>query len=124
MLITDQIAKLIEQMIDDGDGSANVQRNDLAQSVGCVPSQVSYVISSRFTQYLTHFFYAIGDGISEREAQAYIRNLADSGAITNREARMIKSSCSDAALERVRSADGRNALRADIMRHVLIALMG
>ena len=49
MLITDQIAKLIEQMIDDGDGSANVQRNDLAQSVGCVPSQVSYVISSRFT---------------------------------------------------------------------------
>ena len=71
-----------------------------------------------------HFFYAIGDGISEREAQAYIRNLADSGAITNREARMIKSSCSDAALERVRSADGRNALRADIMRHVLIALMG
>ena len=151
MLITDQIAKLIEQMIDDGDGSANVQRNDLAQSVGCVPSQVSYVISSRFTpergyrtesrrggggyikiirvpmtkdQYLTHFFYAIGDGISEREAQAYIRNLADSGAITNREARMIKSSCSDAALERVRSADGRNDLRADIMRHVLIALMG
>ncbi|MGM9636251.1 MAG: CtsR family transcriptional regulator, partial [Candidatus Avispirillum sp.] len=49
MLITDQIAKLIEQMIEEGNGSANVQRNDLAQSVGCVPSQISYVISSRFT---------------------------------------------------------------------------
>ena len=150
MLITDQIAKLIEQMIEEGNGSANVQRNDLAQSVGCVPSQISYVISSRFTpergyktesrrggggyirivrvpmtrdQYLTHFFYAVGDGLSEAEAEAYIRNLCDNGVISQREARIIKSSVSGASLDRIRPPEGRNMVRADIMRQVLMALM-
>ena len=150
MLITDQIAKLIEQMIEEGNGSANVQRNDLAQSVGCVPSQISYVISSRFTpergyktesrrggggyirivrvpmtrdQYLTHFFYAVGDSLSEMEAEAYIRNLCDTGVISQKEARIIKSSVSGASLDRIRPPEGRNMVRADIMRQVLMALM-
>ena len=33
----------------DGGGSAEVRRNDLAQKLGCVPSQISYVITSRFS---------------------------------------------------------------------------
>ena len=49
MLLSEQIAKIIEQMLEEGNGAVNVQRNDLAETLGCVPSQISYVISSRFT---------------------------------------------------------------------------
>ena len=34
----------------EADGCAEMQRNELAQTVGCVPSQINYVLSSRFTQ--------------------------------------------------------------------------
>lgn len=150
MLISEQIARLIEEMIEKGDGSANVRRNDMAQTLGCVPSQISYVISSRFTpergyvtesrrggggyirivrvpmtkdQYLTHFFYAVGDSISRDEAQAYIRNLEDHGVITQREARIISGAVSDSALEGVRDKAQRNSVRADIMRQIIMTLM-
>ena len=49
MLISDAIAKLIEQMINEGQGAAEIKRNDLAGQLGCVPSQINYVITSRFT---------------------------------------------------------------------------
>ena len=39
---------MIIQMLDDKD-EIEFQRNILAQNVGCVPSQINYVLSSRFT---------------------------------------------------------------------------
>ena len=150
MLISEQIARLIEKMIEEGEGSANVRRNDLAESLGCVPSQISYVISSRFTpergyvtesrrggggyirivrvpmtknQYLTHFFYAVGNSISREEAMAYIRNLEENGVITEREARITAGAVSDRALEGIRDKDQRGATRADVMRQIIMALM-
>ena len=49
MIISDQIAKIIEEMLDRSGGTAEVRRNDLASQIGCVPSQINYVITSRFT---------------------------------------------------------------------------
>ncbi|MBQ4193667.1 MAG: CtsR family transcriptional regulator, partial [Clostridia bacterium] len=49
MILSDHIASLIEKMLEEGGGSAEVRRNDLAQKIGCVPSQISYVLTSRFT---------------------------------------------------------------------------
>ena len=49
MILSDHIAKLIEQMLEDGGGTTEVRRNDLAAKIGCVPSQINYVITSRFT---------------------------------------------------------------------------
>ena len=48
-MLTDTIAKLIEEMLDEAGGSLELQRNDMAARLGCVPSQISYVITSRFT---------------------------------------------------------------------------
>ena len=48
-MLTDHIAKLIEEMLNEGDGILELQRNEMASRLGCVPSQISYVISSRFT---------------------------------------------------------------------------
>ena len=37
MILSDHIASLIEEMLKEGGGSAEVKRNDLAAKIGCVP---------------------------------------------------------------------------------------
>ena len=148
-MLTDQIAKMIEAMLEEGGGALELQRNEMAMRLGCVPSQISYVITSRFTpergyiiesrrggggcirivrkqmhrdEYLMHFFYAVGEEIDENEARAYLRNLLDQEIITSREATIINSALSGAALQNV-TPEGRNTVRAQIFRHILLSLM-
>jgi transcriptional regulator CtsR len=148
-MLTDHIAKIIEEMLNESDGILELQRNEMAMRLGCVPSQISYVISSRFTpergyiiesrrggggcirivrkqmhrdEYLMHFFYAVGEQIEENEAKAYLRNLLDQEIITKREATIINSALSSAALQNV-TPEGRNTVRAQIFRHILLSLM-
>lgn len=149
MLISDSIAKIIEQMLEEGGGSAEVKRSDLAARLGCVPSQVTYVITSRFTpergyitesrrggggyiriarvtmdksEYLMHFFHAVGDSLDEREALAFLRNLRDNGVIDDKNAGIMAAAMSERALARVEPR-GRSSVRADIMRHILLGLL-
>ena len=48
MRISDIIEEFIKDMLND-DEQAIIQRNDLAEHFNCVPSQINYVISTRFT---------------------------------------------------------------------------
>lgn len=148
-MLADQIAKMIEAMLEEGGGALELQRNEMAMRLGCVPSQISYVITSRFTpergyiiesrrggggcirivrkqmhrdEYLMHFFYAVGEQIEENEAKAYLRNLLDQEIVTEREAAIIHSALSGAALQNV-TPEGRNTVRAQIFRHILLSLM-
>lgn len=149
MLISDAIAKLIEEMINEGEGAAEIKRNDLAGQLGCVPSQINYVITSRFTpergyiiesrrggggyiriirkqmdkdEYLMHFLYAIGDSVDEKEAAAFLGNLCDKEVINEREYVLLGSTLSNAALGKL-SPSARNTVRADILRHIILRLM-
>ena len=149
MIISDRIAKIIEEMLDSSGGIAEVRRNDLASRIGCVPSQINYVITSRFTpergyiiesrrggggfikivrvrmtanEYLMHFFHAIGNEIDANESRAYARNLLDQGIISEREHDLIVSALADGSLDRVET-EKKGAVRADIMRHILMTLM-
>ena len=47
--MTDIIADMILDMFDEENSTIQIQRNDLASQLGCVPSQINYVITSRFT---------------------------------------------------------------------------
>lgn len=150
MLISDSIAKMIEEMLELGGGKAELRRNDLASKLGCVPSQINYVITSRFTpergyitesrrggggyirivraqmtsnEYLMHAFHAIGKSLDERSAEAFILNLFERGLISERETRLIKSAVSSGALDEL-DAKSKNSVRADIMRHIIMTLMG
>jgi len=150
MLISDYIAQVIEEMLENGGGTTEVRRNDLASKLGCVPSQINYVITSRFTpekgyiiesrrggggyirivraqmtknEYLMHVFHAVGSELDERTALAFCANLLERGVISEREAYIIKNATSQAALERV-FAPEKNFVRADIMRHIIMSLMG
>ncbi len=141
MLVSDTIAKIIEQMLDESGGQLDLRRNDLAGKLGCVPSQINYVITSRFTpekgyiiesrrggggyirivrkqmqknEYLMHFFQSIGSELDEKSAVAFVRNLLQNGLLSEREARMIAG---------INTAIGNNSERADMMRHVLLTIM-
>ena len=149
MIISDQIAKIIEEMLDSSGGTAEVRRNDLASKLGCVPSQINYVITSRFTpergyitesrrggggfirivrvrmtanEYLMHFFHAIGDELDAKDARAFALNLLDHGIVTEREHALIVSALTGGSLDRV-APENKNAVRADVMRHNLMTLM-
>lgn len=149
MVLSDHIARLIEEMLEEGNGQAEVKRNDLAARLGCVPSQINYVITSRFTpergyvtesrrggggyirivrvpmsknSYLMHFFHAIGETLEEGEAKAYLKNLADAGIITAREANLAMASMTQKALDKV-PPEARSSVRADILRHMIMVLM-
>ena len=148
-MLADQIAKMIEQMLEESGGALELQRNEMAGRLGCVPSQISYVLTSRFTpergyivesrrggggcirivrkqmhrdEYLMHFFYAIGERLDEQEARAYLQNLLGNGIVSEREARMIAASVSDGALSDV-TPEGRRIVRANIFKHILLSLM-
>ncbi len=148
-MLSDMIAQMIEEMLNEGNGTLELQRNELANRIGCVPSQISYVISSRFTpergyviesrkggggfiriirkqmgksEYLMHFFCAIGNAIDEAEANAYLCNLADMGLISERSYLIARASLSNAALAPVAPTD-RNIVRASIFKQMILSLM-
>ncbi len=148
-MLTDYIAQMIEEMLNEGDGILELQRNEMANRIGCVPSQISYVISSRFTpergyiiesrrggggcirivrkqmgrnEYLTHFFYAIGDAIEETEAIAYLKNLAGNGFIGEKEAVLAAAAMSGSALSAL-PPPLRSRVRADVFKQIILALM-
>ena len=47
MKISDIIEEFIKSMFDDED-NIEIKRNELAEHFNCVPSQINYVISTRF----------------------------------------------------------------------------
>lgn len=148
-MLTDAIARMIEEMLNEGNGTLELQRNEMANRLGCVPSQISYVISSRFTpergyviesrrggggcirivrkqmsrnEYMMHFFCAIGDSIDESETVAYLRNLAGNGLISEREFHLMVSATSNTSLSAV-PPDRRNAVRAQVFKQMMLSLM-
>ena len=49
MKMSDSIAAFIMDCLSDGGGVAELQRRGLAERFSCVPSQINYVIETRFT---------------------------------------------------------------------------
>ena len=146
MGVSDLIADFINDILSDADGTAELQRSELANRFGCVPSQINYVISTRFSpergyivesrrggggyirirrvrlapeQLVMHTVNAIGQSIDLRSAAALIANLADSGAVSAGIGRVMLAAVSDGAL---RSADPalRDVLRASVLKQMLI----
>ena len=47
MRMSDLVAQYILDMLEEQNGSAEIKRNELAGDLGCVPSQINYVITRR-----------------------------------------------------------------------------
>ncbi|MBQ8837051.1 MAG: CtsR family transcriptional regulator [Clostridia bacterium] len=149
MLISDSIAAFIDEMLNDCGGTLEIKRNDLAKKLGCVPSQINYVVASRFTpergyiiesrrggggyiriirkvmsedDILLKFFNDSKDGLAERELEAILSTLYSSDIITAREARFIRACLSQSALSSL-PKEVQETIRGDSFRNMLLTLM-
>ena len=149
------ISDLIEQhlkllLMDSKEGAVEIQRNDLAQQFSCVPSQINYVINTRFTlekgfiveskrggggyvriqrislpaqQVIqSHVCDTIGNTISQEAAEGLIYRLEDAKVITIREANLLRAAVSRDHL--MLKLPHRDDLRARLLKAMLLALLG
>ncbi len=137
---------LQESLAESVDGVLEIQRSDLAQRFNCVPSQINYVMSTRFSPergyivesrrggngyiritrvqvdrqtLLMHVINSLGADIDLSSARAILGNLVQSGALEENLGRTILAAVGDKALASV-PRERRGSLRADILRNVLI----
>lgn len=148
--LSDIIETFIKQMIDDTNGAIEIQRNELANQFNCVPSQINYVIDTRFTSekgyyvesrrgggghirikranincagnYLMHIITSMGNSISQQSAEIFVNNFVDYDVITAREGYILKAAVSDKVLGIV-PLPQRDMLRANILKNMLISLV-
>ena len=147
MGISDLIASFLQERLEEsGDGVLEIQRSDLAQLFNCVPSQINYVMSTRFSPeqgyivesrrggngyiritrvqvdretLLMHVINALGQSLDLSSARAILGNLVQSGALEEHLGRTLLAAVGDRALAAV-PRETRDAVRADILRNVLI----
>lgn len=150
MATSDLIARFIMNAIDGSDGGfAELQRSALAEMFSCVPSQINYVISTRFSpergyvvesrrggggfiritrvrqsprELVMHTVNAIGERLDKATAAAFVSNIFEAGMIDKATARLLLSAVSDNALRPIAPGD-RDALRAPILKYMLVTLI-
>jgi transcriptional regulator CtsR len=148
--MSDIIEAFLKQMINEMDGVIEIQRNELANHFNCVPSQINYVIDTRFTtergyyvesrrgggghikirrvninrpgNYLMHIVSSMGDSISQQSAEVFVNNFVDYEAISPREALLLKAATSDKVLGSIGMPD-RDIIRATMLKNMLMSLM-
>ena len=147
MKISDAITEEILRMLAESDENiADIQRNTLANSLGCAPSQINYVLSSRFTpehgyiiesyrggggyirikkvimnhtSAIMHIINSIGESIDKISARIVIENCLQSGLITEENARIMYAAMSNNVLHRV-PVIYNDKLRAAILKEMLL----
>ena len=133
MRMSDLVARYILEMLEKQDGNAEIQRNELAGSLGCVPSQINYVITSRFTPEqgyivkadrstaLMHIINAIGKTIDKSSVEIMIKNMLNQSIIDERTARLMMGALSERSFSDI-PQEIRNSLRANIFKNMLLTL--
>ena len=142
--ISDNIEQFIKEMMD-ADNEIELKRNELAQHFGCVPSQINYVLSTRFSvqhgyvvqskrggggyirivrlrvdnrrDLLGEVMESIGQEVSRDNALAMISRLNEQKLITVREAKLMAAAVQDSAINLpVRAKD---MLRAGVLKNMI-----
>ena len=138
------IEEFIKELFDDED-YVEIQRNDLAEHFNCVPSQINYVIATRFKPSQGYYveskrggggsiiikkmlyddediFYdfinEIGDEMSQQDAEIIISDLLSYKLLDDEQARLIKVATNDKVLKLPR--DIKDEVRARIFKNMLI----
>lgn len=147
MKMSDMIEEFIKELFEE-ENKIEIQRNDLAEKFNCVPSQINYVISTRFkptqgyyveskrgggghititkvnitkSNYFMHIISSMGDFITAQEVGIFISNFLSYDMITKNEAKLLKVATSDNVLT-IESKD-KDRLRANIFKNMLLNLV-
>lgn len=143
--LSDSIEHFIKELMHE-DAHVELRRNELAQHFGCAPSQINYVLATRFSvdhgyiiesrrggggyvrivrmqsrgepNFLELLLNRVGNSVDEETANAIISNLSERKMITAREAALMRSAVSRSALSLPISA--KDVLRAAVFRNMLV----
>jgi transcriptional regulator CtsR len=148
MRLSEVIEQYIKEMMTDTDDFVEFQRNELAQYFKCVPSQINYVISTRFSpengyyveskrggggnikikrvditkdKYIMHIINSVGSNLSQQEVDILIRNFLEYGVISQLEAKLLKVATSDKVLNL--PVELKDIVRTRIFKNMLINLI-
>ncbi|NLM35962.1 MAG: CtsR family transcriptional regulator [Clostridiales bacterium] len=148
MRLSDIIEEFIKDLLNENvDNELMIQRNELASYFSCAPSQINYVLTTRFTTDKGYYIESrrggggciiikrlnhkksknlldtinerIGDSITNDKAVQIIEGLQQSNLITEREAAIMKATVNDRTLY---GYENRNTLRADILKSIIMIL--
>ncbi len=150
VIIMHNMSDIIEQYIkklfeDSNEDAVEIQRAHIAQQFDCVPSQLNYVIKTRFTNkhgyeieskrggggyiritkienndasgYINHLLQIIGPSISQQQAYYIVDGLLEKGYISDREAKIINAVVDRETLKM--DVVARDIIRANIMKRLL-----
>ena len=126
-----------------------LKRSEIAQKFNCVPSQINYVISTRFipelgyyvesrrggggyikickinldkSEHISELLSKIGSTMSQSVVNVYLRELLRYNIIDDRNAQLISAALSDKSLNQVDKLR-RDSVRADIFKNNIINLI-
>lgn len=147
MRMSDLITREIIRMLNESEvNTAEIQRNEFASNIGCAPSQINYVLSSRFTpehgyiiesrrggggyirikrvemshtSALMHIINSIGGSIDSMSTRIVIENCIQSKLITAETARVMAAALSGSVMQTV-PLELREQLRAALLKQMLL----
>ncbi|NMA96348.1 MAG: CtsR family transcriptional regulator [Clostridiales bacterium] len=147
--ISDTIEEFLKLLLEESGGKLEIQRNELADYFECAPSQINYVLATRFSlesgyhiesrrggggyiriiyldinddDYLYRLITKqIGDKLTQSEGENIINSLRERQIITKREAQIIKAGLKNKAIGIPASL--RENIRANILKSMLTAIL-
>ena len=150
MRMSDLITQRILQMLDESsDNITEIQRNEFAALMGCVPSQINYVLSSRFTpeqgyiiesrrggggyvkitrvklsksSAIMHIINSMGSQIDNATARIIIENCIHSGLISVESAAIIEAALSGTVFKQI-PVELRPRVRAAMLKQMFLSLL-
>ncbi len=144
MRVSDIIEEFIKELFNNEE-EIEIQRNDLAQKFNCVPSQINYVIATRFkpsqgyyvesrrgggghitikkvsntkSDYIMHIIENIGEALQNSEAEILISDFLTYGLVNEKEAKLLRVATSDNVLDIPK--EYKDKLRASIFKNMLL----
>ena len=148
MRMSDVIEDFIKDLFEEDESDyVEIQRNELAQHFNCVPSQINYVIATRFkpsqgyyvesrrgggghitikkvsntkSDYLMHIIENIGETLQNSETDILISDFLTYNLVNEKEAKLLKVATSDNVLDIPK--EYRDKLRANIFKNMLLNL--
>lgn len=146
MRVSDLIEEFIKELFDENE-AIEIQRNELAEQFNCVPSQINYVIATRFKpsqgyyvesrrgggghitirkvnntkeEYVMHIIKNIGAEITSNEVDILLSDFLTYNIISEKEAKLLKVATSDNVLQL--GKETKDKVRARIFKNMLLNL--
>ena len=150
MKISDSIESFIRELLE-AQSSVELKRNELASYFNCVPSQINYVIQTRFTTergYLVesrrggggyvkitrvkltkdglidHILNTMGSNVDIMTVEGILNTLYVNNILSAPEVKIIMTACSGNALGAISDSYLKNRVRADIFKNMLLLFGG